>query len=583
MQVSVLQFRGIDKAEFTLADIVLLAGPNGAGKSSICIAVAAALAGQPIPILRVSDKGKIAPILTKSEAGRMVRVGYDMGGARVRDGEDEVSVVWPGCDLKSKGTPPVISVYAAGLISILDLSPREQIKALSDLMGAIPTEDDIQGAFESAGMSQERIAGLIDRIRMNGWDAVHEAGREHGAKLKGQWETYAGESYGSQKGAGWIPPGWEVVLSETADATLSEHLAMAKQALEKRLQDDAVNTSVVAELQDRANEIPGLEASLGVIVQAVTTAEAELSVRDKTLKDAVAKLPRDGQTAGSMQEPWKCPHCKKPVAFDNGALIKAVVPVKAAEPDAKAVAALEALREEVREASSALKSQTESVSAAEREQMRLQLLLGQARAAAAKLSDIAARPPADTRPVDAFRDEVRLCEARIEAKRKKEGADRAHKAVQENQAYIDLLAPGGMRKRKLLRALDDFNAKMAEMCTTAGYKLVTVDEEMQIRYGERNYYLLSGSEQYRVRAIMQLAAAFSDNSAVVVLDGADILDSAGRNGLFALLGNLDIIALVGMTMNKPEQAPDLGKFAIGQTLWVAGGTARPVQELIEEK
>ena len=229
------------------------------------------------------------------------------------------------------------------------------------------------------------------------------------------------------------------------------------------------------------------------------------------------------------------------------------------------------------------KAQLDSVRVAEREKMRLQMLLGQAQAAQAKLREIAARPPADTRPVDAFRDEVRLCEARIEAKRKKEGADRAHKAVQENQAYIDLLAPTGMRKRKLLRALDDFNAKMAEMCTTASYKLVTVDEEMHIRYGERNYYLLSGSEQYRVRAIMQLAAAFSDNSHVVVLDGADILDSAGRNGLFALLGNLDITALVGMTMNKPEQAPDLGKFGVGQTLWVSAGTARPVQELVEEK
>ena len=576
MHASILQFRGIDKAEFNLSGIILMAGPNGSGKTSICLAVAAALSGNPIPFLRIGSNGKVAAAITKGEAGRMVRSGYDTGGVRIKDGENEIAVIWPQVEVKSKGKPPVISIYAAGLMSILDLPQKEQIRALADLIKAIPTEAEITEAFKDLGMPEDRIPGTVERIRLNGWDSVHDAAKEYGAKLKGQWESFTKESYGSDKGAKWLPVAWEDGLENVADVTLTNALADARQTLETRLQSVAVADSVIAELESVVATIEQRQSRVSEAARLVETHFADEAKLAEALKGAVAALP-PVEGGGPITEPLACPHCKKPVNIVQGQLVKVVKNAKKAEPTAEEVAALEALRDAVGDARSALTAHNTAKPLLTDALTTAQFALRTALEADTRLKGIKAAPPADTRPVDSFRDEIRVIEARIEARRQKEGADRCHAQVQINQRYIDLLASTGLRKRKLLRALDDFNAKMAELCTNAGYKLVSVDEEMTIRYAGRNYYLLSASEQYRVRAILQIAAAFSEGAPVVILDGADILDSAGRNGLFALLGKLDIIALVGMMMNKPEQAPNLQKFDLGMTYWVEGGTIKELE------
>lgn len=577
MEVSVLQFRGIDKAEFALNDIVLLAGPNGVGKTSICMAVAAALSGTPVPFLKANDKGKIVTTITKAEAGRLVRSGFDMGGVRVRSGENEASVVWPQAEYKTKGTPPVISLYASGLVSLLDMDQKAQIKVLSDMINAAPTESDIIEAFTALGLSGERVTQLVEKIRLNGWDTVHDAAREYGAKLKGQWELFAGESYGSDKASQWIPTGWESALSETSDAALIEAVANAKQALEKRLQAMAVADNVVEELKalvaqglEFSSEKTRCEEALGAAIEEVTRIEGAIRLGMETLTNVMP--------AATKVEPAKCPHCKKPVAFENGALVKAR-PV-ADKPEQPKQEEIDAAREALRLDQVKRNEKQLIVDSAKRALETATLNMRRASDAQRRLDEIAGLPPADDRPIDGFREDVRLCEQRMEAKRKKDGADRAHAQVKANQAHIDLLAPTGMRKRKLLRALDDFNATMAELCTTAGYKLVTIDEEMAIRYGGRNYYLLSASEQYRVRAILSIVAAQKDAQSVVILDGADILDAAGRNGLFTLLSKLNMASLIGMTMNKPDQMPDLAKFGFGASYWVVGGALKPLAEAL---
>lgn len=579
MEVSILQFKGVDSADFPLEQIVLVGGPNGAGKSSICTAVAAGLAGQAIPFVRMNTKGDVAPVITKAEAGKLVRTGFDTGGVRIRHDTSEVTVVWPSAEVKSKGAPPVINLYAAGLVSIVDMDVKAQVKALSTLMGAIPTEDDIRASFTSIGLPAERVDGLVDKIRLNGWDSVHTAAREHGAKLKGQWEAYAGEAYGSAKAAIWIPDGWEDWLREVADATMLEQVANVRQALEKRLQAVAVADSVLEQLRAQVESGGPARSDIEALAGPTETEATKLFELRAALTQAVEALAALTPTVQSAPTALKCPHCKKEVAYRAGTLVKAEAKKALTTPDAAAIAAA---KDAVTAAQQAVLEQTAVVKNLEARTQEVQHRLRIAFDAGAKLAQIASMPAADERPVDQFRDEVRVAEARVEAKRKKDGADRAHANIASNQLYIDLLAPDGMRKRKMLRALDDFNAKLSELCTPAGYKLVAIDEELTIRYGGRSYYLLSASEQYRVRAILAIAAAFSDPISVVILDGADILDSAGRNGLFALLSSLDIRALIGMTMNKPDQLPDLGKFGIGTSYWIAGGVMRARAEVVEE-
>jgi hypothetical protein len=93
--------------------------------------------------------------------------------------------------------------------------------------------------------------------------------------------------------------------------------------------------------------------------------------------------------------------------------------------------------------------------------------------------------------------------------------------------------------------------------------------------------LCSTSEQYRVRAVLQVAMADLDHSAMVVLDAADVLDGPTRSGLFALLVEASMPALVCMTLSRREQVPDLAAAELGASYWIEGGVAQPLHELAE--
>ena len=57
---------------------------------------------------------------------------------------------------------------------------------------------------------------------------------------------------------------------------------------------------------------------------------------------------------------------------------------------------------------------------------------------------------------------------------------------------------------------------------------------------------------------------------MVLIDGADILDSEAKNGLLKLLFKMPFQSIVAMTMNKKETVPDLSK-KDGTSIWIEDG------------
>jgi len=105
-------------------------------------------------------------------------------------------------------------------------------------------------------------------------------------------------------------------------------------------------------------------------------------------------------------------------------------------------------------------------------------------------------------------------------------------------------------------------------------------EELDFKYNSRDYRLLSGGEQYRVRALVQMACAELDGSQYMIFDGADVLDKAGRNGLIKALAAGNVPALICMTMDMVKdpktgvelipKLPDMSKIG-GMSYWVENG------------
>ena len=117
------------------------------------------------------------------------------------------------------------------------------------------------------------------------------------------------------------------------------------------------------------------------------------------------------------------------------------------------------------------------------------------------------------------------------------------------------------------------------MTDAAGWKTVAIEADMALTYGGRPYALLSSSEQYRLRAVLQVAAAQFAGADLVVIDAADVLDGPTRSGLFSMLGEAELPAVVCMTLSRREQVPDIARAGLGASYWLEDGVLEPLAEI----
>ena len=173
MKIAVANFRGCASAEFSLEKIALICGDNRAGKSSILEGAGAAFTASSIPYLKPSgEPGKWSGRINKSEAGIMVRTGGGMGSASVVGERGAVTVSWPSNEVKTVGSAPWASVFAAGLIDYDDLSLKERASILLDLLKAAPTKDDLAAGLKEANIPDKTIDALWNGVAAQGWDAA---------------------------------------------------------------------------------------------------------------------------------------------------------------------------------------------------------------------------------------------------------------------------------------------------------------------------------------------------------------------------------------------------------------------------
>lgn len=569
MKATIRDFRGVERAEITAAPIALVAGKNFAGKSSICLAIAAALTGNVIPYMRPGKDGKPSAMLTKSQAGALVRGGSDIGKVVIEDGDSTLTLKWPEGKLESSGeNPPHASVYAAGLISVPDLDDKMRATLLGELLDTLPTKADLTDALPI--YTPEQIDKIWKKIEIDGWDNAAKEVREHGARLKGQWEgATGGERYGATKSAGWIPAGWDETLAGSSEDALASAVTEAKHGLETMIADTATSEAQVAQLKQTIADAANLPDLTEACAKARKEHEEAVAARD-----ALPPLLKD-------QETCECPHCEQAVV-----VVQTRKGYDLQMPTKKIGKAEHEKRSEAIDSAIVIVNEKRlALEGFERDIAKQNALREMAERAKARLDEInakAAKRPSETAMNEA-REAVRIAEDRLRMFTAKTTADKLHASIERNQIVIDTLAADGLRKRRLVRALEAFNTTLETYTKAAGFKVVTVDEDMNIRLGGRPYALLSASEQYRVRAVFQVALAVKDGSSVVILDGADILDGPGRNGLLNLLGGLrnGRHFIVGMTFNKPEQVPDLSASNLGESYWMDAGICRSLSKPAE--
>lgn len=559
MQAEIRDYRGCGRASLVLDPIALVAGRNAQGKSSIAQAVGAVLAGQVLPVAGI----------TKAHAAELVKTGAEAGYAAIGNESGQARIDWPLCQARSKGEPPKASLHAAGLISVADASAKDRARIFGSYLKADPDRADLAAAMADLGLDDAVATAIWKLIDGQGWDGAHQVRRDRGVELKTEWRKVAGQQWGSRIGASWRPAGLELDDEAAGENDLLADLARAKEAHTKAVGAAAVSA---AERERLAAAAAKLEPAKDLLLGAEQYAEGVAGRLDE------ARAARQALPPATADEGMPCPHCGAFVVLRR---------VNLAE------IRLEAAGETI--AASELKKRRLAIGDADGNVAHLEGELGEANRAvdttrhalqnAAEADNyLKAMPPAVVGGADvsAAQAELERAEKVLAGWRAKREADDLHERIASNEAVLALLAADGLRARKLARVLDLFNGTLGALSAAAGWRAVGLQiADMMPAYAGRPYALCSTSEQYRVRAVLAVAMAQIDASAMVVLDAADVLDAPTREGLFALLADAQMPALVCMTLSRKQQVPDLAALGLGASYWVEGGIAEPLHELAE--
>jgi hypothetical protein len=553
IDIAVRNFRGCADARLTCAPIALVGGNNAVGKTSIAQAVGAALSGNTLPVAG----------LRANAAGVLVRVGATTGTVEVGNAEGSCTVEWPAARVTTHGRPPQASAYAVGLETIASpMAAKDRLRVLAEYLHADPTREDLSAALDEAGLDPERVLTSIwPLIEQSGWDGAVTARRDRGAEIKGQWRQCTGANYGSRVAASWRPD-----LGELDESELVTDLHNAQRERDRAMSAQAVSADEHRRLEDEAELYQARQDALG---RALSRIDEYTAVFQKA-QQARAALPPAGKL-----DTFPCPHCGELVVINKVSLVE----TRYEKPEAAALdsAELGKRRMAIAEADGKLSHANADLQEARRQATLAEQAVSDSEHARERIANWPRATEAGT-DIATAEAQLQRAEKRLAEYRSKVEADRLHRLVEGNEIVISMLAADGLRAKKLSRVIDVFNAQLGNLARPANWQGVRIDDAGNIAYGDRPYNLLSTSEQYRVRAVLAVAMAQIDGSNLVVLDGADILDAPSRGQLFAMLAEVEIPALVTMTVARREQLPDLAAAELGASFWLAGGVLEPLGE-----
>lgn len=555
IHVQVSAFRGVKQADIALNRVALVGGHNGHGKSSLTQAVQAALTGIFSPGMNLK-KNEAQILVNRDVAGQQsaAKVTFD-GGA-------SVTMNWPSCERAESGVTPQVSVFAAGVTRLTAMKDADRAATLTHYLQSEPTEDELRAELNARTVAPDAVKAVCDAVKVDGYDITEKRVREQASRTKGAWGQVTGRTWGSKIAFEWVPEGYDAFTLKVPAESLRGEIALLQEQYTLAVGAEAVSSANVAELEASAARLPEYTEQRDKVAKLVQD-EAERGQQHQ------AKCPPPPLASGLP--PQKCPHCQGEIEVTQGA----VKPYTGGPS-----------QEEVNE--SVRKMEEWAI-----EDRRLRESYGNLKAQLKTAEDNVSRAKADAEKAKSARETPKSAtsseqlQAMIASKQNHlHAVDSVAKArelarkVEDDLIIADILSADGLRKKKLASKLAEFNAELKAMCEVAGFETVFITDDLQVRYGAFPYDLRSEGEKYRVNAILQVALADRDGSPVIIMDGMDILDVSGKNGMFKLI-NKDATRhyLICMTAASPDKLAPLKQFGLGTTYWIENGQTKEVSDV----
>lgn len=544
--LSVRGYRAIRRADVEIEPVALVGARNAAGKSSLIQAAQACLIRQPV----------LVPGVLVKTADMLIHDGETRASASVRGDDLEVKVVWPECrEAHDEGAPRATPI-AAGIHALPDIPAKDRPALLATYIEALPSEKRVAQELADIGFTEKQIPQVQAIIDEKGWDEAAARAHDRLVKAKADWETATGEKYGAKKADGWTPQGWTDDLSKVDPVELESDVAAAQAAVDRAIGAGAVTEAEVVRLREV------VEAAKPSAVEVAEVAIEKIDGIIAKLEEQLAEVPSYEEDAA-----LPCPHCHKLLVPEPRVRPERLKLMEGKPPTEAQVKAARLKLAEIEGAIARNKAEQrqahQALDAAKR-------AIPEAEAAKVKLAEIEENGSGADILIKA-RADLEAAAARLRMAKAQRAAAGYHATADRYAKLEQMLLPAGLRARALVDALDAFNAELAAASATAGWPAVAITADLNVAMGGRPYHLLSESWQARARITLQVCMAKRDGSAMILIDRFDMFDPGGRNGLFKLLKQTGIPAIVVGTFSKPDLIPDIAKAGIGRRYWIEGG------------
>ena len=519
------------------ANAVLIAGPNGSGKTAMYDALKHILTG--VLPRDVTYKKELPELITDGEKDGWYGATFE----RADGHESEYKV---GLKSGVVSNPPPLTAAAALSIapqSFMQMEPNARCAALFNLYGVSLKASDIAAQLVKDGHDEARV----EKVKLSlsaGFPATVKRAKELASEARGAWQATTGETYGAQKAEGWKAP-----VPEGGSA--GDVAALTVQFEQK-------NTEFIKaaarrdELADADKQHAGSE-DYRLRAANLATDEAVLVAHDAKIEDARTELANH-KAAAAVGTGWTapCPHCKTILKSEGAGKLEVYDPAAATGP--RAAAAAQAAQSKLDDLLSARTKLARAVDSARGAKLAMERLpprpdKADLTAAIAKTSEL--------------NEELKLVEDELHAAKAAASAvtnatritDAAARYHADMQAYTKLAdAVESLPARFLTDTLRMVN-ELLEVVSKAFAEPVALYDDMNLRYGEFPYHLLSESQKWRADLALGLALA-PQSSGIVLMDRFDMVQQQDRGAILQMLGaQTGAQVIIGATLTTQPKFP----------------------------